>query len=45
MFAPSGAAQPATGVPIEYLAAIVVLVIIAVIAIGAAIMYRGRSKK
>jgi hypothetical protein len=45
MFAPSGAAQPATGVPVEYLAAIVVLVIIAVIAIGAAIMYRGRSKK
>jgi hypothetical protein len=45
MFAPSGAAQPAAGVPIEYLAAIVVLVIIAVIAIGAAIMYRGRSKK
>ena len=45
MFAPLGAVQPAAGVPIEYLAAIVVLVIIAVIAIGAALMYRGRSKK
>jgi len=45
MFAPSGATQPAAGVPVEYLAAIVVLVIVAVIAIGAALMYRGRSNK
>jgi hypothetical protein len=45
MFAPSGTTQPATGVPIEYLAVIIVLVIIAVIAIGAALMYRGRSNK
>ena len=46
MFAPSGTTtQPTSGVPMEYLAAIIVLVIIAVIAIGAALMYRSRSKK
>jgi hypothetical protein len=45
VFAPSGAGQQAAGVPMEYLAAIIVLAIVAVIAIGAALMYRGRSKK
>ena len=46
MFAPSGTTtQPTSGVPMEYLAAIIVLVIVAVIAIGAALMYRSRSKK
>lgn len=45
MFAPSGAAQPSAGVPMEYIVAIVVLVIIAVVAVGAAVMYRSKSKK
>lgn len=44
-FAPSDAGQPAAGVPMEYLAAIIVLAIVAVIAIAAALMYRGKSKK
>ncbi|MCW4045616.1 MAG: hypothetical protein NWE94_08890 [Candidatus Bathyarchaeota archaeon] len=44
MFAPSGTAQP-SGVPMEYIAAIVVLAIVAVIAIALAVMYRGKSKK
>jgi hypothetical protein len=45
MFAPSGTTSTTTGVPMEYLAVIIVLVIIAVIAIGAALMYRGKSNK
>jgi hypothetical protein len=45
MFAPSGAAPPSAGVSIEYLVVIGVLVIVAVIAVAAAVMYRGKSKK
>ena len=46
VFAPTGSTTPSGGgVPAEYLyAIIIVLVIIAVIGIGAALMYRGRSK-
>jgi len=44
MFAPSGAIQPSAGVPTEYWAAIIVLVIVAVIAVAAALMYRSKSK-
>lgn len=45
MFGPSGAAKPSAGVPMEYLALIVVLAIVAVIGVALAVMYRGKSKK
>jgi hypothetical protein len=45
VFAPVGTTTTSGGVPAEYLyAIIIVLVIIAVIGIGAALMYRGRGK-
>jgi hypothetical protein len=45
MLAQSGAGQPAAGVPMDYLAAMVVMIIAAVIAIAAALIYRGKNKK
>ncbi len=45
VFAPSSAALPSAGMPVEYWYAIVaVLAIIAVIGVAAALMYRGKSK-
>ena len=44
VFAPVGTTTGG-GIPVEYLVAIVVLVIIAVIGLGLALMYRGKSKK
>jgi hypothetical protein len=45
VFSPVGFITPPTGIPVEYLyAAIVILVIIAIIGIGIALMYRKRRK-
>jgi hypothetical protein len=45
VFTAVGAGPATTGIPVEYLVAIVVLVIIAVIGLGLALMYRGKAKK